>query len=146
MKLTEEKLKQLIKEELENLYELELDMKKRSTDPIQYFDSEIPEYMKGAEGHPLGKKELKATKESLVQAIESLEVKELVIPIPENLRKKYKGHILKAIKTWVEQGEYKLGDDNFKVLRKYLDDNTIRFKEAVAENYSKQRYGGAKRK
>ena len=145
MKLTQEKLKQLIKEELENLQELELDMKKRSADPIQYFDSVIPDYMKGAERHPRGKQELKAARESLLQAVESLEVKEIVIPVPEALRQKYKGFILKAIKTWVEQGGYEMGKDDFKVLKRYLNDNIlIGFKEAIAANYSKLRTGGAK--
>lgn len=132
MKLTEKKLKQLIREELENLQVFEADTKEASTDPIKYFDSVIPDYMKGAERHPRGKQELEAAKESLIEAVQSLEIKELVIPVPENLREKYKGHIIKAIKTWVEKGEYEMGKDDFKVLKKYLYDNTQRFKESIA--------------
>ena len=146
MKLTEEKIKQLIKEELENILELDLDLKKRSTDPMEYFDSLIDGYMKGFQNHPRGRKELQAAKESLAQAVESLETKEVVIPVPEEMRQKYKGFILKAIKTWVEEGSDKnKGKTDFKVLKSYLYDNiVVGFKEAVAANYGKQRTGGLK--
>ena len=147
MKLTEEKLKQLIKEELENIQEVDLDMKKRPTDPMKYFDSVIDGYMKGFQGHPQGKKELQAAKESLAQAVQSLEIKEVIIPVPEDMRQKYKGYILKAIKTWVEEGAVKnKGQMDFKVLKSYLYDNiVVGFKEAVAANYGKQRTGGLKK-
>ena len=59
MKLTEEKLKELIKEELQKIQELDLDMEKRSPDPMKYFDSLINDYMRGYQGSPQGKKHLK---------------------------------------------------------------------------------------
>lgn len=149
MKLTEEKLKELIKEELQKIQELDLDMEKRSPDPMKYFDSLINDYMRGYQGSPQGKKELEAAKQSIAEAAQSLEIKELVIPVPEDMRQKYKGFVLKAIKTWVEdasKSKRHQGSMDFKVLKSYLYDNiVVGFKEAVAANYGKQRTGGLKR-
>ena len=148
MKLTEEKLRQLIIEELENIQELELDMKKRSPDPVKYFDSLVNDYMRGYQGSPEGKQELQAAKESIAQAVQSLEIKEVVIPVSEDMRQKYKGFILKAIKAQVEdqtKNKKFRGSTDFKVLKSYLYENiVVGFKEAIAAEYGRQSGKGLK--
>ena len=141
MKLTAKKLKELIKEEMDNLHELDLDLSKKPDDPMEYFDSLVNQYMKGLQNHPDGKKELQAAKESLAEAIQALEVKEITIPVSEDIRPKYRGFLHKAVQTWVDEGsDENRGKMDFKVLRNYLRDSIISgFPEAVAKEFSKRR-------
>ena len=144
MKLTEEKLKQLIMEEIANLRELDLDMTKRSSDPLVYLDSLIPKFMKGFENSPEGRKELAELKKTIAEAQKALEVEEIVVPVPEKMRNQYKGYINKAIKTWIEEAiDKNQGQMDFKVLKRYLYESIISdFKLRVAEDYGLSKRGG----
>jgi len=144
MKLTAKKLKELIMEEIANLHELDLDMTKRSSDPQAYLDSVIPGYMKGFENSPQGRKEVAALKQTIAEAQKVLEAKEIVVPVPERLREKYKGFINKAIKTWVEEaGDQNKGKMDFAIIKRYLEETIIgEFKLTVAEDYGLSKKGG----
>ncbi len=144
MKITTKKLKELIMEEIANLQELDLDMTKRSSDPQTYLDSVIPGYMKGLENSPEGRKELAAVNQSIAEAQKVIEAEEIVIPVPEDTRERYKGFINKAIKTWIEEASDKnQGQMDFKVLKSYLYETVISgFKLRVAEEYGRMKKGG----
>ena len=124
MKLTTERLKQLIKEELDSMQEIA--MQNPTQDPIAYLNGLIPKYAKGHQSRPEFKKEFEKLKQDIMNAKEAIDkVEKISFPVEETYREAMYGNIIKAIDIHIKDSDYDSDRGpmpNFSTLRSYLRD------------------------
>ena len=122
MKLTAKKLKELIKEEINNMQESPSADSKQ--DPIAYLSELIPKYARGHESRPEFREELEKLKEDVLKAKEAIDkVERVSFPVDEKYREAYYSNIIKAIDIHIKDSDYDSAYgpmQSFKNLRSYL--------------------------
>tara|TARA_R110000744_G_C18946665_1_gene515061 strand:- start:67 stop:504 length:438 start_codon:yes stop_codon:yes gene_type:complete len=120
MKLTTERIKELIKEELENMQEIAAANPKQ--DPIAYLDRLMPKYARGYQNKDNVKKEIEALKQDILKAKEVIDgIETISFEVDDTYREAYYQNIIKAIDIYIKDNNKPSGEEpNFSTLRSYL--------------------------